>query len=77
MGGRVKGKKKVTLNPPPQTFKLWQFNPFGIFIPKMPSSHFFFKKKKNPNGVAGHHLWGGLATPAYIYFFFLAFSYFF
>jgi hypothetical protein len=54
---------------------MWQFNPFGLFIPKMPSSHFFFKKK-NPNGVAGHHLWGGLATPVYIYIFFLAFSYF-
>jgi hypothetical protein len=43
----------------------------------MPSSHFFLNKKKNQNGVAGHHLWGGLATPAYIYiFFFLVFSYF-
>jgi hypothetical protein len=26
----------------PQTFKLWQFNPFSQFIPKMPPSHFFF-----------------------------------
>jgi hypothetical protein len=26
--------------------------------------------------VAGHHLWGGLATTAYIYIFFLVFSYF-
>jgi hypothetical protein len=42
----------------------------------MPSSHFIFLKKKNPNGVAGHHLWGGLVTPIYIYIFFLAFSYF-
>jgi hypothetical protein len=42
----------------------------------MPSSHFFLKKKKNPNGVTSHHLWGGLATPAYIYIYFLAFSYF-
>jgi hypothetical protein len=24
-----------------------------------------------PNGVAGHHLWGGSATPAYFYFLFL------
>ena len=23
---------------PPKTFKLWQFNPFDLFIPKMPSS---------------------------------------
>jgi hypothetical protein len=38
----------VTLNPP-QSFKLWQFNPFGLIIPKMPPSHFFLKnKKKNP-----------------------------
>jgi hypothetical protein len=32
---------------PPQTFKLWQFNQFGIFIPKMPQHFFFQKKKKN------------------------------
>jgi hypothetical protein len=31
---------------PPQTFKLWQFNPFGLFIPKMPPTLFFFSKKK-------------------------------
>jgi hypothetical protein len=24
---------------PPQTFKLWQFNPFVLFIPKMPLAH--------------------------------------
>jgi hypothetical protein len=41
----------------------------------MPSS-LFFLKKNNPNEVASHHLWGGLATPTYIYIFFLAFSYF-
>jgi hypothetical protein len=23
---------------------LWQFNPFDLFIPKMPLSHFFLKK---------------------------------
>jgi hypothetical protein len=32
----------VTLNPPQKTFKLWQFDPFGLFIPKMPP----YKKKK-------------------------------
>jgi hypothetical protein len=35
-----------------------------------------FKKKnskKTKNGVAGHHLWGGSATPAYIYIFFWIF----
>jgi hypothetical protein len=38
----------VTLYPPPQTFKLWQFNSFGLFIPKILSSHIFFIFKKNP-----------------------------
>jgi hypothetical protein len=32
---------------PPQTFKLWQFNPFGLFIPKMPPTLFFSKKKNS------------------------------
>jgi hypothetical protein len=137
----------VTLYPP-QTFKLWQFNPFSLFIPKMPPSHFFFLKKKNPkkkkkqkkskkyarvaepphrwwsatpfglgwfshtqagrsgggrttpwatgggsatprrpawvwlnhprpNGVAGHHLWGGSAIPTYFLDFFFFFRIFF
>jgi hypothetical protein len=68
---------------PSQTFKLWQFNPFGLFIPKMPSAIFFFKKKiqkkkKQKTGwpnhpIAGHHLWGGLATLVYIYIFLVFF----
>jgi hypothetical protein len=44
---------------------LWQFNPFGQFIPKMPPSTFFFKKK-NPK----KQKMGWPATPAYIYIFF-------
>jgi hypothetical protein len=40
----VKSLKCDTLLP--QTFKLWQFNPFGLFIPKMPPTLFFSKKKK-------------------------------
>jgi hypothetical protein len=41
----------------------------------MPLAHFLKKKiqkknKKTKNGVAGHHLWGGSATPTYIYIFF-------
>jgi hypothetical protein len=60
---------------PPQTFKLWQFNPFDLFIPKIPPAQFFQKKKKpkNKKQVAGHHLWGGSATPTYIYIFFWVF----
>jgi hypothetical protein len=34
---------------PPQTFKLWQFNPFSLFILKMPPSH--FKKKKHKKKI--------------------------
>jgi hypothetical protein len=29
-----------------------------------------------PNGVAGHHLWGGLATPTYFFDFFFSFFFF-
>jgi hypothetical protein len=55
---------------PPQTFKLWQFNQFGLFIPKMPLAHFLKKKQKTKNGVADNHLWGGSATQhIFIYFF--------
>jgi hypothetical protein len=65
---------------PPQTFKLWQFNPFDLFIPKIPPAQFFQKKKKknpkNKKRVASHHLWGGSATPAYIYIFFWVFFFF-
>jgi hypothetical protein len=30
-----------------------------------------------PNGVAGHHLWGGSATPTYFLFLFFIFGFFF
>jgi hypothetical protein len=63
----------VTLNPPKLSYcdnltNLTFFSQNALIT--------FKKKKKNPNGVAGHHLGGGLATPAYIYIYFLAFSYF-
>jgi hypothetical protein len=62
---------------PSQTFKLWQFNPFSLFIPKMPPSLFFFSKKKEKikknmlewsnhpigGGRPPHLAWGGSATP--------------
>ena len=51
---------------PPQTFKLRQFNSFGLFISKMPSSliFFFLKKKKNPNKKKKKkNCWGGQTQP--------------
>jgi hypothetical protein len=60
---------------PPQTFKLWQFNQFGLFIPKMPQTHFFFKKKnpkekkRKKKEVAGH--------PNIYLYIFLVFFFFF
>jgi hypothetical protein len=59
---------------PLQTFKLWQFNPFNLFISKMSSLHFFFlKKKKNPKEEEEKIqkiCWGGSATPAYFFYFY-------
>jgi hypothetical protein len=73
---------------PPQTFKLWQFNPFGLFIPKMPPTHFFFLKKKfqkkNQKNIYKYMLgWpnhpiGGGRPPRFLFFgFFLDFFFFF
>jgi hypothetical protein len=64
----------VTLNPP-KLSNYGNLTNLAFLFPKCPH-HIFLKKKKNPNEVASHRLWGGLATPAYIYIFFLAFSYF-
>ena len=65
----------------PQTFKLWQFNLFGLFIPKMPHYKFYLKKKeKKIAGVAEPPIGqtGWLATtygvnrpPQQIFFIFL------
>jgi hypothetical protein len=56
---------------PPQTFKLWQFNPFSLFIPKMPSSHFF--KKKNPKKQKTATPWGAYIYIIFVFVFFLEF----
>jgi hypothetical protein len=50
---------------PPQTFKLWQFNPFGLFIPKMPPTLFFLKEKKPP-----HRWWPATRFLFFGFFFF-------
>jgi hypothetical protein len=59
----------VTLNPAKcqiatQTFKLWQFDTFGLFIPKMPSSHLKKeiqkKKKKKPKYI---YIYAGVSEP--------------
>jgi hypothetical protein len=55
---------------PPQTFKLWQLNPFSLFIPKMLPSLFFKKKKifffflKKKKKKIQKICWGGRTTPS-------------
>jgi hypothetical protein len=66
----------VTLNPL-KLSNCGNLTHLTFLFPKYPHHIFFLKKKKNPNGVAGHHLWGGLATPAYIYIYFFGFFLFF
>jgi hypothetical protein len=71
---------------PPQTFKSWQFNPFGLFIPKMPPTFFFskqtkFQKKKKTKQI--YKIYAGVAEPphrwwlATLFFVFLFLDFFF
>jgi hypothetical protein len=49
---------------PSQTFKLWQFNPFSLFIPKMPPAlFFFFKKKKSKKKEKIKKKYAGVVEP--------------
>jgi hypothetical protein len=61
----------VTLYPPPpQTFKLWQFDHFDLFFPKMPLSHILFFFNKNPKKKKRKEIcWGGSATQHISFFF--------
>ena len=57
-----------------KTFKLWQFDHFDIFFPKMPLSHFlffyFFEKKRNMQGWPNH-------PSIFLYFYFFVFVFVF
>ena len=50
---------------PPRLAWGWFGPPLGPNLQKTPK----------PNEVAGHPLWGGLATPTYFFFFFFLFGY--
>jgi hypothetical protein len=51
--------------------------PLGVVQLPLDQPAWGWPNHPRPNGVAGHHLWGGSATPAYIYIFFGFFFFFF
>jgi hypothetical protein len=58
-------------------FRFWAFGPRGGRTTPWATGGGFATLRTASLGVADHHLWGGSATPAYIYIFFLFWIFFF